>query len=220
MRGLGFSIFVFAAALVLLAPPAHAASSAFDQATELEIDAMDLQQKGDLDGAVAKHRQAVQIYPQSKAFKQNCAQALNDAGVAKYQAKDYATAIALFQEALANVPGFDRAKINLSLVQGDQFNGEGMALFKNGDFAGAVEKFKQALAAEPGYKNATVNRDAAEAEIALKASDFATAVAKLQEAVSIASTPFLLDKLAKAQASLAAQQAAAEAEKQKQPKSQ
>ena len=219
MRGLGFCIFVFAAAIVLLAPPTRA-SSAFDQATELEIDAMDLQQKGDLDGAVAKHRQAVQIYPQSKAFKQNLAQALNDCGVAKYQAKDNAAAIALFQEALANVPNFERAKTNLAMVQGDLLNAEGMVLFKKGDFAGAAEKFRQALAAQPGYKNGVVNLDAAEAEIAEKAQDYATAVAKLQHAVSIASTPFLVDKLTKAQASLAAQQAAAEAEKQKQPKSQ
>jgi tetratricopeptide (TPR) repeat protein len=201
-----------------MAPAMHA-NAVYDQASQLEIDAFDLQQKGDLAGAIAKHREAVQLYPQSKAFKQNLAQALNDAGVAKYQAKDYPGAIALLQEALSNVPTFDRAKANLSMAQADQFNAEGMVLFKNGDFVNAVEKFKQALAAEPGYKNALVNRDAAEAEIASKAGDFATAVVKLQEAVATASTPFLVDKLAKAQAALAEQQAAAEKAKQEQQKS-
>ncbi|HEY0281502.1 MAG TPA: tetratricopeptide repeat protein [Rhizomicrobium sp.] len=215
MKRLRLSVPVLVAALVLLPLAAHAEPSAFDQATQLELDGMDLMQKGDLDGAITKYRQAVQIYPKSKAFRQNLAEALNNAGVAKYQAKDYPAAISDFQEALANVPNFAQAKTNLALAQGDQFNAEGLVLFKAGDFAGAVQKFNEALVAEPGYKNAIVNRDAAEAEIALKNGDLATAVAKLQEAVSIASTPFLQNKLETAQAALAAQQEAAQKAQQK-----
>jgi len=219
MRIGGLCAVAFGAVLALATSPA-VANAAFDQATDLELQAMDLQQAGDLDGAIAKHREAVQICPQGnpqcKAYKQNLAEALNTAGVAKYAAKDYVTAIADFQEAIANVPNFDRAKQNLSVALGEKLNAEGMVLFKNSDFAGAVEKFKAALAAEPGYKNALVNRDAAEAEIATRAGDFATAVAKLQEAVAVASTPFLQDKLAKAQAALAEQQAKAAKEQQQQ----
>jgi tetratricopeptide (TPR) repeat protein len=217
MRHLGLCILVCGAALALCAPSAGA-KSAIEQATDLELEAMDLQQAGNLDAAIAKHREAVQICPQGnpqcKAYKQNLAEALNTAGVAKYTAKDYVTAIADFQEALANVPNFNNAKQNLAIAQGEKLNAEGMVLFKNSDFAGAVEKFKAALAAQPGYKNALVNRDAAEAEIAINAGDFATAVAKLQEAVSVAPTQFLQDKLAKAQASLAEQQAKAAKEQQ------
>ncbi len=199
-------IATLAAILVLLAPVAHAESPAYEQATQLALDAIDLQQKGDFDGAIVKYRQAVQLYPKGKAFRQNLAEALNAAGVVKYQAKDYATAISDFQEALATVPNFERAKANLAIAKGEQLNSEGMVLFKNGDFVGAVEKFNAALVAEPGYKNAIVNRDAAEAEIAMAKGEPAIAVEKLQEAVSIASTPFLQNKLAQAQAALTAVQ--------------
>ena len=215
MKGLRASIPVLVGALLLLTPAAHAAS-AYDEATQLELDGMDLQQKGDLDGAIAKYRQACQLYPKDAAFHQNLATALNDAGAAKYQAKDYGTAIADFQEALTNVPNFERAKTNLAMVKGEELNNEGMALFKNGDFANALLKFNAALEAEPGYKGAIVNRDAAEAQIAMKAGDPATAVAKLQEAVSIASTPFLQGKLAEAQAALAALEAEKQKEQQQQ----
>lgn len=217
MRYLGLCMIVCGAALALGAYPAGA-KSAIDQATDLEIEAMDLQQAGNLDAAIAKHREAVQVCPQGnpqcKQYKQNFAEALNSAGAAKYSAKDYNAAIADFHEALANVPNFSNAKQNLAIAEGEKLNNEGMVLFKNSDFAGALEKFKAALAAEPGYKNALVNRDAAEAEIAINAGDFATAVAKLQEAVSVGSTPFLQDKLAKAQASLAEQQEKAAKEQQ------
>lgn len=218
MKRTPITLLILAGAMMAPMPASYAASSAYDQATQLELDGMDLQQKGDLDGAIAKYRQAVQLYPKDNAFHQNLAQALNDAGAAKYRAKDYPGAIADFQEALANAPNFDRAKTNLSIAEGDVLNDQGMAMFKNGDFAGAVQKFDAALVAEPGFKSATVNRDAAEAEIAMKAGDPATAVAKLQEAVSIAPTPFLQDHLAKAQAALAAQQAEKEKDKD-QPKS-
>ncbi|HUO99648.1 MAG TPA: tetratricopeptide repeat protein [Rhizomicrobium sp.] len=206
---------VFVAALALMAPAMHAANSAYDQASQLEIDAFDLQAKGDLDGALAKHREAVKIYPSSKAFKQNFAELLNNVGVTKFQAKDYAGAIALFQEALDNVPDFGRAKANLALAKAELANTAGMALFKNGDFAGAIAKFNEALAADPNYKNALVNRDAAEGEVAMKAEDFTTAVAKFQEAVSITPVKFLQDKLTEAQADLAAQQAKAAEEQKK-----
>lgn len=207
-----FSIPVVLAAMVLSAPAAQAATAAYDEATQLELDAMDLQQKGDFDNALAKYRQAVQVYPKDKAFKDNLIEALNAAGVAKYQAKDYAAAIADFQEALSLRPGFDKAKANLAIVQADQLNGEGMTLFKNGDFAGAVEKFKQALAAQPDNKSALCNRDAAEAEIMMTGNDPDGAVAKLQEALTVQpNSAFLQGRLAKAQDAAAAK-AKAEAE--------
>lgn len=207
-----------AAAFVLLAPSsvARAANSAYDQASQLEIDAMDLQAKGDLDNALVKYRQAVQIYPKSKAYKENLANALNAAGVNKYQAKDYAGAIALFNEALDNVPNFQRAKDNLAIAQGDQGSAQGMAQFKAGDYAGAAATFDLVVKAQPNNKGALANRDAAQAELAIKAGDFATAVAKLQEALAAApGNTFLTQRLQEAQAALADAQAKAEKEKQK-----
>jgi len=195
-----FSIAAVLAALVLAAPAAYGVTAAYEEATQLELDAMDLQQKGDFDGALAKYRQAVQVYPKDKAFRENLIEALNAAGVAKYQSKNYAAAIALFQEVLALAPKHEKAKANLAVAESEQLNGEGLALYKSSDFAGAVDKFNQALAIAPEYKNALGNRDAAEAEILMKNGDPASAVAKLQEALSIMpNNAFLQGRLAKAQ---------------------
>jgi tetratricopeptide (TPR) repeat protein len=209
-----FGIVAAVAAFVLCLPGAQAAS-AQDQADELEITALDLEAKGDLDGAILKHRDAVKLVPKNKAFKENFAKTLNAAAIAKHEAKDDVTAIAYLQEALAVTPNFKQAQDNLFTLKTGKINAEGAALFKNGDFAGAVAKFNEVLAISPDYKPARINRDAAEAQIAIAAGDPATAVAKLTEATTLDPTSaFLKGKLADAQTAADAK-AAEEAKKRK-----
>ena len=207
---------LFAAAFLLGAPAVHAASIS-DQADEAELAALDLEAQGNLEAAIAKHREALALTPRNKAFKENFARTLNAAGVAKYQAKDFPAAMAYFEEAVQLVPNFKMAKENLFKVKGEKLNREGMELFKNGNFQEAIAKFNEVLDLNPDYKPARINKDAAEAQIALGAGDPATAVAKLTEAVSLdPDSAFLKGKLADAQTALAAaEKAKEEAEKKK-----
>jgi tetratricopeptide (TPR) repeat protein len=209
-----FGIVAAVAALILCLPGAQAAS-AQDQADELEITALDLEAKGDLDGAILKHREAVKLVPKNKAFKENFAKTLNTAAIAKHDAKDDVTAIAYLEEAMAVMPTFKQAQENLATLKTGKINAEGAALFKAGDFAGAVAKFNEVLAIAPDNKPARINRDAAEAQIAMIAGDPATAVAKLTEATTLEpANAFLKGKLADAQAALDAK-TAEEAKKKK-----
>lgn len=209
-----FGIVAVVAALILCLPGAQAAS-AQDQADELEITALDLEAKGDIEGAIPKHREAVKLVPKNKAFKENFAKTLNTAAIAKHEAKDDVTAIAYLEEALSVMPSFKQAQDNLFTLKTSKINAEGTALFKNGDFAGAVVKFNEVLAISPDYKPARINRDAAEAQIAMAAGDPATAVAKLTEATTLDPTSaFLKGKLADAQTA-ADTKAAEEAKKKK-----
>jgi len=200
----------------ILAAPAVQAASVQAQAEQAELAALDLEQQGNLDAAIAKHREALALTPNNKAYKENFARTLNAAGIAKYQAKDYPAAMAYFEEAVKLVPNFTMAKQNLFLVKGEKLNREGMALFKSGDFKGAIAKFDEVLNLNPDDKPARINKDAAEAQIAMAAGDPATAVTKLQEAVTLdPSSAFLKGKLAEAQAAQAAAEKAKDEESKK-----
>ncbi|GAA0573989.1 hypothetical protein [Rhizomicrobium electricum] len=202
---------VFAAFIMVL--PGAQAQSIADQADEAEITAMDLEKAGNLDGAVAKHREAIKLlepiakYAKKTAtFKENFEITLLNAANAKFNAKDQAGAVALLEEAVALDPAgkyavTKKVKESLSAVKGASLNQEGVNLLKAGNAAGAVEKFKQVLDLDPTNKAARINCDVAEAQVALTAGDPATAVAKMQDAVSLdPSRQFLQDELTKVKA--------------------
>jgi len=207
MRFTRLSLVAVFGALVLAAPGAQAAS-AHEQADEAEIAAMDLEAQGNLEAAIVKHREALQLVPNNKAFKENAARTLNAAAIAKHDAKDDAAAIAYLEEALALVPTFKQARGNLASLKTGKLNLEGVALIKNADFAGAVAKLNEVLALDPDNKAAKINLDVAQSQLLLGNGDAAGAVAKLQEAVSFdPDKQFLKDKLAEAQAAAAAKAA-------------
>jgi tetratricopeptide (TPR) repeat protein len=202
---------VFAAFMMVL--PGAQAQSVADQADEAEITAMDLEKAGNLDGAVAKHREAIKlIEPIAKyakkvaTFKENFAITLLSAANAKFNAKDQAGAVALLEEAAALDPAgkyavTKKVKESLAAVKSTAINQEGVNLLKAGNAAGAVEKFKQVLDLDPNNKAARINCDVAEAQVALSAGDPATAVAKMQDAVNLdPSRQFLQDELTKVKA--------------------
>jgi tetratricopeptide (TPR) repeat protein len=202
---------VFAAFMMVL--PGAQAQSVADQADEAEITAMDLEKAGNLDGAVAKHREAIKlIEPITKyakkvaTFKENFAITLLSAANAKFNAKDQAGAVALLEEAAALDPAgkyavTKKVKESLAAVKSTAINQEGVNLLKAGNAAGAVEKFKQVLDLDPNNKAARINCDVAEAQVALSAGDPATAVAKMQDAVNLdPSRQFLQDELTKVKA--------------------
>jgi tetratricopeptide (TPR) repeat protein len=212
MRLSRLTILAVFAAVIMVVPGAQAAESVGDQADEAEITALDLERAGNLDGAIAKHREAIKLiepvakYAKKTAnFKENFELTLLNAASAKFNAKDEAGATAFLEEALAQDPAgrfavTKKVKESLSTVKAGKLNNEGVALLKAGNAAGAVEKFKAVLNLDPTNKPARINSDVAESEVALAAGDPATAVAKLQEAVSLdPSRQFLKDELAKAQ---------------------
>lgn len=214
MRVLRLFFVVACALFIATAPGAIRAASVQDQADELEIAALDLEAKGDLDGAIAKHREALALVPRNKAFKENAAATLYKAAIAKHDAKDDAAAIAYLEEALSLVPSFKPAQQSLAALKTNKLNADGVALVKAGNFQGAVEKFNAVLAVDPDNTAAKINRDVAESQIAMAAGDPETAVAKLTEAVSLDPTrQFLKDKLAEAQAALDAKKAEEEKNK-------
>ncbi len=209
-----FGIMAAVAAFMLCMPGIQAASIQ-DQADDLEIAALDLEAKGDLDTALTKYRDASKLVPKNKAFKENLANCLNKAAIAKHDAKDDTTAIAYLEEAVALLPNFKAAKDNLIALKGSKLNQEGIALMKIPNFEGAVAKFNEVLALDPDNKPVKINRDIAESQILLKNGDPAGAVAKLQEAQTLnPNLQITKDKLAEAQA--AADAKAAEYAKKKQ----
>ena len=210
MRFSQMSIALVAAFLMVssVAPTAARAASPHEMADEAEIAALDLEAQGKLDDAVVKHREALKLMPNSKAFKENAARTLNAAAVAKHDAQNDAVAIGYLEEALVLVPNFQAAKDNLAALKGGKLNSEGVALLKAGDFVGASAKFTEVLALQPTNKAAKINLDVAQAQLLLK-DDPAGAVAKLQDAVALdSSRQFLKDKLAEAQAAADAKAAA------------
>lgn len=225
MRFSHLSVLAVFAAFIMVVPGAQAAASVADQADEAEITALDLEKAGNLDGAIAKHREAIKLiepiakYAKKTAtFKENFELTLLNAATAKFNAKDEAGATAFLEEALAQDPASKfgvtkKVKESLAAVKAGALNNEGVALLKAGNAAGAVEKFRAVLDLDPNNKPAKINCDVAESEAALAAGDPATAVAKLQDAVSLdPSRQFLKDELAKAQTA-ADTKAAADAKK-------
>lgn len=205
------AVFVLTGALALLASgPAAAAkvSRADDEkATQLQLQALDLSDHGDFNGAVEKFRQALAIKPGDKAIRQNLSEALNSAGVAQYQANDYTGAAVKFKEAIDLAPNFKRAKDNFATSEAARLNKEGNELFKASNFATAADKFRQALAAQPDNTSAKANLATCEAETLTKSGDLAGAVAKRREALSFAPTSQMLQgKLVEAEAALATQE--------------
>lgn len=224
MRFSRLGILVAFAAFMMVLPGAQAQSVA-DKADEAEITAMDLEKAGNLDGAVAKHREAIKlIEPIAKyakkvaSFKENFQITLLSAANAKFNANDQAGATALLEEALALDPAGKNAltkkvKESLAAVKSTSLNQQGVDLLKAGNAAGAVEKFKQVLDLDPNNKAAKINCDVAEAQVAVAAGDPATALVKMQDAVNLdPSRQFLQDGLAKVKAAAEAK-AAADAKK-------
>jgi tetratricopeptide (TPR) repeat protein len=211
MRFSHLSILTLVSALLMAGPTAHFgawAASPHEMGDEAEIAALDLEAQGKLDDAVVKHREALKLVPNSKAFKENAARTLNAAAIAKHEAKDDATAIAYLEEALVLAPNFAAAKESLAALKSLKLNQDGVALLKASDFAGAAAKFTEQLALQPDNKVAKINLDVAEGQILLK-DDPAGAVAKFQNAVSLdPDRQFLKDKLAEAQAAADAKAAA------------
>lgn len=233
MRFSRWSLVAVFAAFALLAPRALA-DSVGDQADEAEITALDLEKAGNIDGALAKHREAIKlIEPVAKyakklaTFKENFEITLLNAAGAKFNVKDQAGATALLEEALAQDPAgkfavTKKAKDSLGAVKSASLNQDGVNLLKAGNAAGAVEKFKQVLDLDPTNKAAKINCDVAEAQVAIAAGDPATAVVKMQDAVTLDPTrQFLQDELVKvkaaadAKAADDAKKAAEEAKKKK-----
>jgi tetratricopeptide (TPR) repeat protein len=202
-------------AIIMCAPGVQAAESVGDQADLAEITAMDLERAGNLDGAIAKHREAITlIEPIAKyakkvnTFKENFENTLLNAANAKFNTKDNAGATALLEEALALDPAgkfavTKKVKESLSNLKSGKLNSEGIALLKANDFTGAAAKFKEVLVLDPDNKAVKINLDVAEGQIAMSIGDPATAVAKLQDAANLdPSRQFLKDELAKAQAAV------------------
>ncbi len=199
----------------MMGMPAIQAASIQDKADNLEISALDLEAKGDLEGAIVKHRAALKLVPNNKAFKENFAKTLNAAAIARHNAKDDATAISYLEEAVALVPNFKAAKDNLIALKGSKLNREGIALMKKPDFPGAVAKFNEVLKLDPNNVPVKINRDIAESQVLMQNGDPDGAVAKLKEAQTLnPNLQIVKDKLAEAQAAADAK-AAAEAKKKK-----
>lgn len=217
MRFSHLRLLAVVAAFLVAAPGAFSdawAASPHEMGDEAEIAALDLEAQGKLDEAIAKHREAITLVPNSKAFKENAARTLNAAAVTKHDAKDDKTAIAYLEEALTFVPNFKQAKDNLALIKSGSLNLEGVGMLKAGDYTGAVTKFTEVLVLQPDNKAAKINLDVAQAQLLLK-DDPASAVTKLQDAVALdPSRQFLKDKLAEAQTAADAK-AAAEAKAKK-----
>ncbi|GAA0554976.1 tetratricopeptide (TPR) repeat protein [Rhizomicrobium palustre] len=208
------SIKILGLAAVLAAAPVtgwHSAYAGSAAADDAEIAALDLEAAGKFDDAVLKHREALQLAPKNKSFKENAARTLNSAAVAKHEAKNDAAAVAYLEEALTLMPNFQAAKDNLMAIKGQKTNADGIAALKAGDYAGAVAKFEEVLKVQPDNKSARINLDVAQAQLLMK-DDPAGAVEKLKDAVSLdPDRQFLKDKLADAQKAVEAK-AAAEAE--------
>lgn len=208
------------AAVVMAMPGVKAAESVGDQADELEIAAMDLERAGNLDGAIAKHRAAIALIEpitryaaKVRTFKENFANTLLNAANARYNAHDETGATALLEEALAldpagRFPVTRRVRESLAVLKSGKLNQEGVNFMHAGNYAAAAAKFREVLALDSTNHAARINLDVAEAEIALTAGDPATAVTKLQDALTLdPDRQFLKDELAKAQQAAAAKAA-------------
>ena len=168
MRVSRLTILALVAAFVVAGPSVQNsawAASPHEMGDEAEIAALDLEAQGKLDDAIVKHREALKLVPNSKAFKENAARTLNSAAIAKHDANDDKTAVAYLEEALVLVPNFKQAKENLALIKVVSLNMEGVKLLKSGDFPNAAAKFTEVLALQADNKAAKINLDVAQAQI-------------------------------------------------------
>ena len=207
---------VAGASALCLSVPAQAAS-ANKQVEDLEIQAFNLMDKGDMEGAIAKFRAARALKANDKALNQNLADVLNSTGVTLYNNKDFAGASARFTEAIQLVPNFTRAKENLGKVKSAEATAAGNAFYKAANLEGAKEKYAEAAAQDPGNLSAKANLANVEADLLEKnGGDLAAIVAKRHEASSYVPDNQLLKQRANdAEAALAAQEAAQKAEEEK-----
>jgi tetratricopeptide (TPR) repeat protein len=90
---------------------------------------------------------------------------LNSAGVAASNARDFARAASLFQQALQIYPNFGPAMINLRNTRAILANEEGVKAFKAGNAALAVRYFEQALRINPNDAMAASNLRQARAQL-------------------------------------------------------
>jgi tetratricopeptide (TPR) repeat protein len=206
---------VLAAGVVMSGPAGSVwAASVSQQVENLEIEALNAQDKGDLNTAIEKFRQAYALKPSDKALRQNFADALNSAGVNLFDAKDYAGAKAKFTEALTILPNFARAKENLGKAESAKITVEGSDLYKLGDIEGAKAKFAAAAAADPNNISAKTNLATSEADLLVKSGDLAGVAAKRHEALALVpDNANLKQKADEADAALAEAQAKAATEK-------
>jgi tetratricopeptide (TPR) repeat protein len=207
---------VAGASALCLSVPAQAASAS-KQVEDLEIQAFDLMDKGDMEGAIAKFRAARALKSNDKALNQNLADVLNSTGVALYNNRDFAGASARFTEAIQLVPNFNRAKENLGKVKSALATVAGNDFYKAGNLEGAREKYVEAAAQDPNNLSAKANLANTEADLLEKnGGDLAAIAAKRHEASSYVPDNQLLKQRANDAASaLAAQEAAKKAEEEK-----
>lgn len=206
---------------LLMAGPVTAAAKNANSAVNKQVEtlalaAFDMEDKGDLEGAIAKFREAHQLKPNDKNINQSLADVLNSTGVDLYNKHDFAGASARFSEAIALVPNFTRAKENLGKVTSAQFVADGTTLYKAGNIEQARDKYAQAVAADPASLSAKANLATAEADILLKSGDLTAAVTKRRQALSYApDNPNLKQRYDDVVALAAAAEAAKKAEEEK-----
>ena len=207
---------VAGASALCLSVPAQAASAG-KQVEDLEIQAFNLMDKGDMEGAIAKFRAARALKSNDKALNQNLADVLNSTGVALYNNKDFAGASARFTEAIQLVPNFTRAKENLGKVNSALATSAGNAFYKASNLEGAKEKYAEAAAQDPSNLSAKANLANVEADLLEKnGGDLAAIAAKRREASSyVPDNQLLKQRATDAEATLAAQEAAQKAEEEK-----
>jgi tetratricopeptide (TPR) repeat protein len=193
----------------LAAAPAFAAGKdAVRQVEALEVQALDLLDKGDTAGAIAKFREALALKPNDKVVRQNMAEQLTNLGISQFNNKDYTSAKATLSEALTFNPNYKPAKSNLGVVTAAAANLEGNALYKAGDIEGAVAKYQEATNADPSNPSSKANLANAQGDLLIKNDDLAGALAKRKEALSYAPTNALLQqRVTDTEAALAAAEA-------------
>src|SRR3984893_15829485 len=98
---------------------------------ELVQDAIQKQQAGDLEGAVAEYKQFLKLHPEATAIHSNLGAAL--AGLGRFE-----EAISEYKTALRQTPSMPGARLNLAL-----------AYYKMGRIAGAVRELAKGHTEDP-----------------------------------------------------------------------
>lgn len=122
-----WSRIVFAGGTVVVGAALVAGCASSKKPVELTNEGIMLQQKGDLDGAILKYREALKLDPKDDQAHLGLGSALQKKG-------DPDGAIAEYQQALATKPDLAGAHIGL-----------GYSLYAKGDRAGAIRELKAYL---------------------------------------------------------------------------